>query len=90
MIERRRSKVRRAVYSAKQKAEEKLVWNWRYLLFKAWSMRFGFASFAFTSAEILLPLWVDDMPRGVFAGLTLFTVAGGMLARIVKQKNVAE
>lgn len=66
----------------------KLIWNWRFVATRAWSMRFGALSFIFTSAELLLPVFVDDMPRGVFASLTLFTVAGGMISRLMVQKNV--
>lgn len=86
--ERRRSKVRRALFAAKKKASEKLVWNWRSILVHAWSIRLNFLAAILTGVEVILPLYSDSVPRGTFAALSFVVVILAMWARIVVQKNV--
>ena len=45
----------------------RLVPNWRRVLRHAWSIRFNLAALVFAAAEIILPLYQDVIPRGVFA-----------------------
>ena len=39
-------------------------------------------------AEIILPLFVDSLPRNVFAGLSIIAAIGGAFARIVDQPKM--
>ena len=59
--------------------------NWRQVLRRAWSVRLGVLAGALSGAEVILPLFVDSMPRNVFAGLSFVTVMGAVLARLVAQ-----
>lgn len=40
-----------------------------------------------SAAEIILPLFADEIPRGTFAVLTLFAVSGAFVARLVAQRE---
>lgn len=64
-----------------------LVYDWKRIMTRAWSLRFSAAAFVFGGAELLLPLYVDSFPRHVFAGLSLAALAGSMWARLVHQKG---
>ena len=61
--------------------------DWLRILKRAWSLRFGAAAFVFGGAELVLPLFVDEFPRRVFAGLSLVALAGSMWARLIRQKD---
>lgn len=62
--------------------------DWFLILKRAWSVRlFALAGF-FQAAEIVLPLFVDSMPRWIFSALTLFACIGGIWARVVPQKSL--
>lgn len=65
----------------------RLAYDWRHILKRAWSLRFGAAAFVFGGAELVLPLFADAFPRHVFAGLSLAALAGSMWARLIKQKD---
>jgi hypothetical protein len=41
-----------------------------------------------TGCEVILPLFIDAMPRNVFAILSLLAVSGAFVARLVAQKDV--
>lgn len=40
----------------------------------------------FLGAESILPLYVDSLPRGLFALLTFFSIIGGVIARLIIQQ----
>lgn len=65
----------------------KLVYDWKHILKRAWSLRLIVLAFAFEGAELVLPLFVDLLPRGWFAGLSLVALAGSVAARFIQQKN---
>lgn len=65
-----------------------LVYNWRRLVKKAWSLRLMALSFVLQGFELLLPLFVDCFPRYVFSLLALLALAGGMWARLVAQPKL--
>jgi len=69
-----------------------LVWNWRRIVKRAWSMRFMLLAVVFSGLEIALPLLDGVLPvsRGVFAVLCGITVIIAMLARIINQPSVRE
>lgn len=41
-----------------------------------------------TGCEAVLPLYQDAIPRGLFAVLSMFAIAGGMVARVVAQRDM--
>lgn len=65
----------------------KLVHNWKHVTKKAWSIRLGVLAAFFSGAEVVLPLFADDIPRKVFAGLSFLAVVGAILARVVAQND---
>lgn len=66
----------------------KLYDNWREILRKAWSIRLMLLAGLLTGCEVILPLFIDAMPRNVFAILSLLAVSGAFVARLVAQKDV--
>ena len=67
----------------------KLIDNWKCIVSKAWSIRLILLAGALTGLEVALPLFIDEMPRGVFAGLSMVASIGALWARITAQKNVS-
>lgn len=61
--------------------------DWRWIVRHAWSFRLTILAGLFTAAEAILPVFVDNFPRGLFAGLTLLAVIGGGIARVVAQRH---
>jgi presenilin-like A22 family membrane protease len=68
----------------------KLYSNWSDLLKKAWSIRFIALAGILTGAEVILPMFENDIPRNVFAFLSLGAVAGAFISRLVVQKDLPE
>lgn len=65
-----------------------LVPQWQRVLRRAWSIRLNLLAGVFAIAEVVLPLYQDEIPRGVFAGLTGIAILGGIIARVVAQKGI--
>jgi hypothetical protein len=65
----------------------KLIDDWRTILRRAWSVRLMILAFALTAAEVILPLYADDLPRGLFAVLSGLAVAGAFVARLAAQRG---
>lgn len=59
--------------------------NWQAIFRKAWSIRLAALAGLFSGAEVILPLFVDSMPRSVFALLSLIAVAGVVWTRLLDQ-----
>lgn len=68
----------------------KLIENWRDVLRKAWSMRLMLLAAMLSGVEIVLPLFHEALPRGLFAVLSFLAVAGAFVARLVAQKGLSE
>jgi hypothetical protein len=66
----------------------KLHEEWRLILKKAWSLRLMALSFIFQGFELVLPLFVESFPRGIFAALSLLALAGGIWARLIAQQRM--
>lgn len=66
----------------------KLISNWRDILRYAWSIRLMILAGVLSGVEVILPLFADCCPRGLFAVLSMLTIAGAFVARIVAQKDV--
>jgi hypothetical protein len=65
-----------------------LLPEWRWLVRKAWSIRLVVLAGLLSGCEVVLPLFVDAMPRNVFAGLSLLAAVGSAFARIVDQPKM--
>lgn len=65
-----------------------LVPQWRRILRRAWSIKLNLLSGVFAVAEIVLPLYQNDIPRGTFAALSGIAVMGGIVARLIAQKGI--
>lgn len=66
----------------------KLYDNWKDILRRAWSIRLMLLAGLLSGCEVVLPLFVDAIPRNLFAVLSMLTVTGAMVARLVAQKDV--
>jgi hypothetical protein len=62
--------------------------QWLLILKRAWSIRFIILAGLLTAAEVLLPIFQQDLPRHVFAILSLFAIAGAFISRVVIQKDL--
>lgn len=65
-----------------------LLSDWKKILKKAWSVRLVLLSGLLSGVEVILPLYVDSLPRGIFATLSILTAIGATLARIVAQPKM--
>jgi hypothetical protein len=59
--------------------------NWREIFRKAWSIRLGLLAGLFSGAEVVLPLFMDEIPRNMFAALSFVAVMGALVARLIAQ-----
>jgi len=62
--------------------------NWKEIIRKAWSIRFIAMAGLLSGFEVILPLFHEDIPRHIFASLSLFFVTAAFIARIVAQRDV--
>jgi len=62
--------------------------NWRTILKKAWSIRLMILAGVLSGIEIVVPLFADSLPRGVFAALSFASVAAAFVARLVAQNDL--
>lgn len=65
-----------------------LLDNWRCVLRRAWSIRFSLLAAAFTAAEVVVPIFGDVLPRGLFVLLAFAASIGATVARIVAQPEM--
>ncbi|CAN7598398.1 hypothetical protein [Bosea sp. LjRoot237] len=68
-----------------------LTHNWRAVIRHAWSVRLLCAAGLLSGVEAALP-FIDaaaEIPRGIFAGLTLATTMAAFVARLVAQQSVS-
>jgi hypothetical protein len=65
-----------------------LVHEWKWLARKAWSIRFAVLSALLSGCEVILPLFVDTMPRNVFAVLAMLAAIGAGVARVMAQPQM--
>lgn len=64
--------------------------HWRKIVKKAWSFRLLAVAGLLSTCEIILPMFSDALPRGVFAVLTFLVITGAMLARLLVQKDMLD
>ena len=66
----------------------RLIGDWRHVLKHAWSIRFIVLAALLSGVEIVLPMFDDTMPRGLFAVLTLVVTVAAAVARLVPQQKM--
>ena len=66
----------------------RLIEDWRHVLKHAWSIRFIVLAALLSGVEIVLPMFNDALPRGVFAVLTLLVTVAAAVARLVPQPRM--
>lgn len=69
-----------------------LIANWRAVLRHAWSIKFMLAAGVFTGLEFILPYVRDYLPigSGWFTALAFIATAGGLITRLLAQRNTQE
>ncbi len=65
-----------------------LLEDWRRIARRAWSIRLSIVAAVFTAAEVVVPLFGDVLPRGVFVLLAFIASIGAAVARLVAQPEV--
>ena len=66
-----------------------LVNDWKKVVKKGWQFRLNILSALLSAAEFLLPYineW-HDIPRGLFAILSVITILSANVARVISQKE---
>lgn len=66
----------------------KLIYNWKKVMRKAWSVRLMLLAAILSAAEVALPLIPNNLPRGIFAAVSGCTVAAAFVARLLAQKEL--
>lgn len=64
--------------------------DWKKVLRRAWSIRLMLLAGLLSGCEVVLPLFVDAIPRNLFAVLSMLTVMGAMVARLVAQRRMRD
>ena len=62
--------------------------NWKDIVRRAWSIRFIILAGLLTGCEVVLPLFSDAIPAGLFAFLSFIAVTAAFISRIVAQKDL--
>lgn len=65
-----------------------LLDDWRRVARRAWSIRLSIVAALFTAAEVVVPLFGDVLPRGVFVLLAFSASIGAVIARLVAQPEM--
>lgn len=66
----------------------KLYDNWKTIVRKSWALRFMAIAVIGETAQVVLPLYVEDIPRAYYALFTLLAIAAGMLSRLIHQDEI--
>ncbi len=68
----------------------RLLSDWQAILRRAWSIRLMLLAGLLSGAEVILPLFVEAIPRNLFAALSMLTIGGAFVARLLAQKGLSE
>ena len=66
----------------------KLINDWKLIIKQAWSIRLMLLAGLLSGVEVALPLFVDNIPRNLFAVLSLITIAAAFVSRLLAQKGL--
>lgn len=67
-----------------------LLDDWQRVARRAWSIRLSVVAAIFTAAEVVVPLFGDVLPRGLFVLLAFSASIGAAVARLVAQPEMRE
>jgi len=62
-----------------------LHYNWRYLLRKSWAIRWIVLAGVLSGLEVILPLFEQTLPRGLFGAASFVSTVAAVVARIMVQ-----
>jgi len=65
-----------------------LLEDWRRVARRAWSLRFSLLAAVFTVAEMVVPLFGEVLPRGLFVLLAFSASIGAAIARLLAQPEL--
>lgn len=65
-----------------------LLDDWRRVARRAWSIRLSIVAAIFTAAEVVVPLFGEVLPRGLFVLLAFSASIGAAIARLVAQPEM--
>lgn len=65
-----------------------LLPDWKRIARRAWSIRLSIIAAMLSGAEVVLPLFIDVLPRNLFASLSFVAVVGAAVARVVSQPRM--
>lgn len=65
-----------------------LIPDWKIVLKKAWSIRLMLLAGVLSAIEVVLPVFMFDMPRGVFAALSGVVVMSAFVSRLLAQRDL--
>lgn len=65
-----------------------LLADWRRIVRRAWSFRFAALAGILSGAEVVVPLFSESAPRGLFAVGAMLLSGAAMVARVVAQRNM--
>lgn len=68
----------------------KLVDDWKRIVLKAWSMRWMYGATVLGAFEVILPLFQDKFPRGLFAVLSVVALLLGIVSRVIQQRSLRD
>jgi hypothetical protein len=66
----------------------KMIWNWRRVLCRAWSVRLMVLAAVLSGVEASLPVLGAVFEPGRFALISFLATAGAVAARILVQKDL--
>lgn len=65
-----------------------LLPDWKKIARRAWSFRLTIIAALLSGAEVVLPLFIDVLPRNLFASLSFVAVVGAAMARVISQPRM--
>ena len=71
-----------------KKPQLALLSDWRRILQQAWSIRLTVLAGLFSAAEVILPAFIEVLPRHLFVVLSFVAIVGAAVARLVAQPEM--
>ncbi len=65
-----------------------LITDWKKVLAQAWSIKFIILAGILSGIEVVLPFFQPNIPRGLFAILTMVTTLAAVIARLWAQPRM--
>jgi hypothetical protein len=65
-----------------------LVYGWENIIKRAWSVRLVIIASLLSGLEVIIPMFSDYFPRGLFAVISFVVTVGALVARITAQPDL--